>query len=275
MKKVLLAALASLGVVSGAAHAQDAFVTGMDANFPPMSMVTLSGGIEGYFVDVAEEVARRLGKDVTIEAAAFSGLIPGLASGKYDWLVPTTVTAERAENLIFTEGFIDADFQFIVKTDSPDIETTEGLAGKKIAVNKGSIFDRWCEQNAKTFNATCEVYDTTTDGIQALLANRVDTAVASDLNVKWLAKQNPLVKSTLTIKTGQVYGLSTRKDRPELRDELSMAIKCMKQDGTLATLYEKWLGVAPDGASTINNIEEGTGVPDVQYDETPVEIVCG
>lgn len=35
------------------------------------------------------------------------------------------------------------------------------------------------------------------------------------------------------------------------------------------------MGVTPDGASTINNIEEGTGVPGVQYDETPVEIVCG
>ena len=274
MKKSLLT-LAIATAIAAPAFAQQTFSTGVDATFPPHSMAKLGGGVEGYFIEVGNEVARRLGGKLNIESAAFSGLIPGLAAKKYDWLLPTTATKERAANMLFTEGYVDTDYQFLVKKSDPDIKSLDELRGKKIAVNKGSIFDRWCAENAAARGFGCDIYDTTADAIQAVLSGRAATALASDAAIKWAGKQNPLTKPTFTIKTGQVFAISTSKDNVALRNRISMAIKCMKQDGTLAKFHVKWLGVAPAPDSTINNIGVGHGVPGLEgYDPTPVTLTC-
>lgn len=54
-------------------------------------------------------------RSITIDATQFSGLIPALQAGTYDFLAaPTTVTKERADNLLFTEGYLNTDFQFLI-----------------------------------------------------------------------------------------------------------------------------------------------------------------
>jgi len=79
-------------------------------------MAKLGGGVEGFNVDLANQIARRLKRPINIEATQFSGLIPGLNAKKYDWIAaPTTVTPERAKALLFTEGYLDTDFQFLDK----------------------------------------------------------------------------------------------------------------------------------------------------------------
>ena len=58
-----------------------------------------------------------------IDAAQFSGLLPALQAGTYRFLAaPTTVTKERAENMLFTEGYLNTDFQFLIKKGSPKIK---------------------------------------------------------------------------------------------------------------------------------------------------------
>ena len=71
-------------------------VVGVDGTFAPHAMPKLGGGVEGFNVDMANEIARRLGRPVNIVAQEFSGLIPELQAKRFDFLVaPTTVTAER------------------------------------------------------------------------------------------------------------------------------------------------------------------------------------
>src|SRR5215813_14339533 len=76
--------------------------TGVDGTFAPHAMPNLAGGIQGFNVDLANEIAKRLNRKITIDATQFSGLIPALQAGTYDFLAaPVTVTKERAENLLF------------------------------------------------------------------------------------------------------------------------------------------------------------------------------
>src|SRR5437762_2656580 len=139
----LAVALAAL-LAAGAGAQEPPLKTGVDGTFAPHAMPKLSGGVEGFNVDLANEIAKRLGRKIEIDATQFSGLIPGLQAGTYDFIAaPTTVTKERAENMLFTEGYLNTDFQFVVKKDTPDIKALEELKGKTIAVNKGSAYDSW------------------------------------------------------------------------------------------------------------------------------------
>src|SRR5580704_9371435 len=177
MKQALLAAAAMLaagGVALAQAPAQEPPLrTGVDATFAPHAMPKLSGGIEGFNVDLANEIAKRLHRAIEIDATQFSGLLPGLQAGTYDFIAaPTTVTKERAENLLFTEGYLNTDFQFVVKTDTPDIVKLEDLKGKVISVNKGSAYDSWARDLTEKIGWSVESFGTNTDAVQAVIAGR-------------------------------------------------------------------------------------------------------
>src|SRR5260370_18736877 len=71
--------------------------TGGEGTFAPHAMPKLGGGIEGFQIDLFTEVARRMKREITIDAVSFSTLIPGMQSARYDFIAaPTTVTKERA-----------------------------------------------------------------------------------------------------------------------------------------------------------------------------------
>ena len=86
---------------------------------------------KGFNIDLANEIAKRLKRKITIDAAQFSGLVPALQAGTYDFLAaPTTVTKERAENMLFTEGYLNTDFQFLIKKGAPKVEQARGPQGQ-------------------------------------------------------------------------------------------------------------------------------------------------
>src|SRR6516225_2464691 len=213
--------------------------TGVDGTFAPHAMPVLAGGIQGFNVDLANEIAKRLGRGITIDATQFSGLIPALQAGTYDFLAaPVTVTRERADSLLFTEGYLNTDFQFVVRKDAPEITRLEDFKGKVIAVNKGAVYDAWARDLAGKIGWTIESYGTNTDAVQAVIAGRAYANVAGNTAVAWAAKNNPAIKLSYLHKTGLVWAVPLRKDNAALRDKIEVAIECMKKDGTLARMHE-------------------------------------
>ena len=66
-----------------------------------------------------------------------------------------------------------------------------------------------------------------------------------------------------------------RLDDQAGRAEVNNAIKCMKKDGSIARLYEKWFGLKPAADSWVYKIAPGHGVPDMPgYDPGPYEPKC-
>ena len=265
----------ALAALTGAAHAQP-IQTAVDATFAPHAMPKLGGGIEGFNVDMANEIGKRLNRPINIEGTQFSGLIPGLNAKKYDWIAaPTTVTPERAKALLFTEGYLDTDYQFLVKKSDPEIKSLDDIRGKTIAVNKGSAYEIWAKNNAEKLGIKYDVYDTNADAVQAVLSGRAGANLAGNTVAAWAAKQNPLIKTTFTIKTGLVWAIPFRIDDKAGRDQVSNVVKCMKIDGTFARLHEKWFGAKPAADSSAVKPVSGHGVPNMDgYDATPVTPKC-
>ncbi len=194
-----LAITTGLLYIFGVSHAQT-IQTGVDATFAPHAMPKLGGGYEGFNIDLANEIAKRLKKPINIEATQFSGLIPGLNAKKYDWIAaPTTVNQQRAETLLFTEGYLDTDFQFLVKKSDAEIASLDDLKGKTIALNKGSAYEAWAKDNIAKYGFKYDVYDTNADAVQAVLSGRANANLAGNTVVAWAAKQNPMLKLTFTI----------------------------------------------------------------------------
>ncbi len=251
--------------------------TAVDGTFAPHAFPSLSGGYEGFNIDLANEIGKRLKRKVIIDAAQFSGLVPALQAGTYDFLAaPTTVTKERAENMLFTEGYLNTDFQFLIKKGAPKVDKLEDLKGKVVSVNKGSAYDSWARDLEAKIGWKVESFGTQTDAVQAVLAGRADANVAGNTVIAWAVKNNPQLELSYLYSTGLVWAAPLRKDSGELRKTLENAIECMKLDGTIAKMHEKWFGVAPAPGSAAVTVFPGYGVPGMLgYDPTPHTPSCG
>src|SRR5215204_3384907 len=249
----------------------------VDGTFAPHAMPSLAGGYEGFNIDLANEIGKRLKRKVTIDAAQFSGLVPALQAGTYDFLAaPTTVTKERADNMLFTEGYLNTDFQFLIKKGSPKVAKLEELKGKVVSVNKGSAYDSWARDLEAKIGWKVESFGTQTDAVQAVLAGRADANVAGNTVIAWAVKNNPQLELSYLHSTGLVWAAPLRKDSGELRKTIENAIECMKLDGTIAAMHEKWFGTKPAAGSAAVTVFPGYGVPDMPgYDPTPHTPACG
>lgn len=271
-----LLALAAAALTMGTARASD-LRTAVDPTFAPHAMAKLGGGLQGFNIELGEALAQKMGRKIVIDGAEFSGLIPALNAGKVDFLLaPVTVTPERAKALLFTEGYMDTDYSFLQPKAAATLQTLDDLKGKTLAVNKGSNYEKWAKDNADKHGFKFDVYGTNADAIQAVLSGRADANLAGNTVAAWAAKQNPLLKSSYTIKTGLVWALAFRADDVAGRDAASMALKCLKKDGTLARLGDKWFGIGKPGPdSALVKIAAGHGVPDTPgYDARPVTPKC-
>src|SRR5215831_2360736 len=272
MRRSALAWTAALLLfAAGAAAAEEPPLrTAVDGTFAPHAMPSLSGGYEGFNIDLANEIAKRLHRRITIDAAQYSGLLPALQAGTYDFIAaPTTVTKERADNLLFTEGYLNTDFQFLIKKGAPKVEKLEDLKGKVVALNKGSAYDSWARDLEAKIGWKVESFGTQTDAVQAVLVGRADANVAGNTVIAWAVKNNPQLELSYLYSTGLVWAAPLRKDSGELRKMLDVAVECMKLDGTVAKMHEKWFGVAPAADSAAVTVFPGYGVPDMPgYDPT-------
>lgn len=246
----------------GGAGAQAPLTLGLDGTFAPHAMPKLGGGVEGFNVDMGNEIARRLGRPVTIVAQEFSGLVPGMNAKRFDFLVaPMTVTAERSKTMLFTEGYLNTDYQFVIKKDAPEITKLEDLKGKTVAVNRGSVYDTWARDNMAKYGFQVENFNTTPDAVQAVLSGRAFTNVAGNTAAAWAVQKTPGLKLSYTIKTGLVWAIPFRKDDVATRNQVEEVVECMKLDGFFAKLSEKWLGVKPEPGSPPVTVYPGYGTP--------------
>jgi polar amino acid transport system substrate-binding protein len=275
--RIFAVAALAVALAPGLANAQQPLKTAVDGTFAPHAMPRLEGGIQGFNVDLANEIGKRLKRPVEITATQFSGILPSLQAGTIDFVAaPVTVTKERADNYLFTEGYLNTDYQFLTKKGEPAITDLKQLKGKVVSVNKGSAYDSWARNLEGEIGWTVESFGTQTDAVQAVMAGRAYANVAGNTVVQYAVKQQPQLQLSYLNSTGLVWASALRKDSKDLLGQIENAIECMKKDGTIAAMHEKWFGTKPAPDSAAVTIFPGTGVPGMPgYDPAPREATCG
>lgn len=263
MRQTFKAGLFALSLVATSVFAQQGagLRTAVDPVAAPFAMTKLSGGLEGFSIDLLGALGDELGRKIDIGTMQYSGIFPAMQAGNIDFVgAPVTATPLRAESMIFTEGFLNTDYQFVVAANGPALDSLESLRGKTVSVNKGAAYDAWARAQAPTTGWIVESYGTTNDAIAAVIAGRSAAALTNNTEVAWAVKKNPRLKPGYKHSTGDVFSMAFRKDSTALRDEVEGALECLKASGQVAKIYEKWFGVPATANSAVRTAFPGFGV---------------
>ena len=215
-----------------------------DQDFPPMGFVGDNGEYTGFDLDLAKEVASRLGLEYKAQPIAWDSKDMELESGNIDCIWNGFTITGREDDYTWTTPYMANKQVFVVANDS-DIKSQADLAGKVVEVQADSSAEAALKENqdlANTFGQLLTTPDYNT-AFMDLEQGAVD-AVAMDVIVAGyqIKQRNADFKILDDSLSEEEYGIGFKKGNTELRDKVQGALEEMAADGTLAKISDEWFG---------------------------------
>lgn len=219
-------------------------IVGFDQDFPPMGFVGDNGEYTGFDLDLAKEVASRLGLEYKAQPVAWDSKDMELESGNIDCIWNGFTITGREDDYTWTTSYMANKQVFVVANDS-DIKSQADLAGKVVEVQADSSAEAALKENqdlANTFGQLLTTPDYNT-AFMDLEQGAVD-AVAMDVIVAGyqIKQRNADFKILDDSLSEEEYGIGFKKGNTELRDKVQGALEEMAADGTLAKISDEWFG---------------------------------
>lgn len=257
----ILRSIAALGIIAAVAfsaagcsnRAKDAMskeklVLGFDDTFVPMGYKDDKGEIVGFDIDLAKEVSKRIGKEITFQSIDWSMKESELNSGNIDLIWNGySITKEREDKVSFTRPYLD-NRQVIITLAESKINSKADLKGMKVgAQNESSAVDaiNMEPELLKSFEGgKVYTFETNNEALMDLEAKRIDAVVADEVLARYYINKKGADKYKILKDDfgSEAYGVGIRKGDSALLDKLNKAFDDMKKDGTAKKISEKWFG---------------------------------
>ena len=219
-------------------------VVAIDITYPPMETEDASGKPMGFDIDLARELAKRMGVKAEFVVMSWDGIIAGLLSKRYDAIVSAmNITPERQKQLNMIE-YLQFSQVFVSPAAKP-VTKEQDLAGKTVAVQVDTTSAEFVEKAKRHGLAIKDVkgFKMATEAFAALKAGQAEVMVIDEPVGRYFVKQDPKVASV----TGRAIapepvGLAVRRDATDLADEFRRLITELRRDGTMKRLQLTWFG---------------------------------
>jgi polar amino acid transport system substrate-binding protein len=230
-----------------------------DPAYPPQSSLDeKTGKYEGFDIDVATEIADRLGVDIGWQTPQWDVITAGSWNGRWDMSVGSmTPTNDRQKVLDFTEPYYYTPAVVVVHKDNTSVQDlSTNLDGADIGVCSACTYEQYLDKKLDikgyTFdfvidNAKVHGYDTDTTALQDLAlgdGTRLDAVITSLTTAQGFEDSgkpvkivgDPVFYEPLAVS----FDKSSQADDTSLVQAVDGIVKEMHSDGTLTELSKKW-----------------------------------
>jgi polar amino acid transport system substrate-binding protein len=228
----------------------------IDIPYPPQEMFDEQGNPTGSDVEIAQEIAKRLGLTPEIQNSVFDTIIAAVTGGKCDMITSAqNITADRVKQVDMIPYF-QAGQSFVVAKGNPaGIKTEDDLCGKSIAAEtgtteidyingsgdyKGQGLSKACTDKGKQA-ITAKEFQKDSDALLALQSGQVDAYFADSPVAGYYTVQHPDQFELSGLELGvALEGISVPKDKTGLRDAVTQALVSAIDDGAYQAILAKY-----------------------------------
>ncbi|MCK9861293.1 amino acid ABC transporter substrate-binding protein [Paenibacillus sp. ATY16] len=214
---------------------------GTEGTYAPFTFHDASGKLTGFDVEIAEEIAKRIGVKAKFVETKWDGMLAGLDAKRFDMVAnEVTIRDDRKAKYDFSDPYILSKAVLIVKESNTNIKSLTDLKGKK----SGQSLTSDLGDIAKANGAQLVAVDGFNQAIDLLTSGRIDATINDKLSYLDLKKARPDVPIKVVAETDQVSqsGMLFRKGSNELVAAVNNAIKEMKADGRYLEISKTYFG---------------------------------
>ncbi|WP_286180064.1 amino acid ABC transporter substrate-binding protein [Neobacillus cucumis] len=214
---------------------------GTEGTYAPFTFHDKSGKLTGFDVEVATEVAKRLGVTPEFKETQWDAMFAGLDAKRFDVVANEVgIRPDRQEKYDFSDPYITSKAVLIVRNDNNKVKKFEDIKGLKSAQSMTSNY----ADIARKFGANITGVEGFNQAIDLLASKRVDVTVNDKISFLDYKKQKPdaPVKIAATSADASQSGFMFRKNNQTLVDAVNKALNDMISDGTYKKISEKWFG---------------------------------
>jgi polar amino acid transport system substrate-binding protein len=203
--------------------------------------------LSGLDIDLANEIAKRLGVKIVWSETPFAELIPSLQTKRADFIISgISDRASRRETADFVD-YLTTGPQFFVLAESA-AKTAIDLCGKKVGTTRSTSFpveiEKWSKQNCEAGGKPALQYvpgENSIDVRNQLKQGRIDAAVQGSETLPYAQAQEAgkyrVVGDPFAI---GYQGIMFRKDDAALRELITQHLAAMIADGSYKAILDKY-----------------------------------
>ncbi len=250
MKKIALLGALTMALLAPLAQAEDKPLRiGIEAAYPPFAMKTPEGAITGFDYDIGNALCEEMKVKCQWIEQEFDGLIPALKVRKFDAVLSSmNITEERLKSVDFTAKYYNSPARLAMKAGSVINDPLVDLKGKKIGVQRSSIYDRYATDKYAPVGAEIVRYSSQNEIFLDLAAGRVDATLADVVNIddgflktdagKGFALVGP--DHTDVKYFGNGAGIAVRKGDKATAEKFNAAIAAIRANGKYKEVQDKY-----------------------------------
>lgn len=221
--------------------------------FPPFTMRSPSGQLDGLEIRVMKEIAKRMNLEYTPVLVQWDSLLVALEANQFDVSTAAMdITPARQKQIIFSDGWIESGARILTAPDSP-IKSAADLKGKRVGTQVSSTYAVLAEEHG----AVVKSYKSESDTIQDLANHNVDAVITDSITGAYLIKHVGLpVTMTDDYLSHIQKGFAFKKGKPALVAAVNKALADMKADGTYARLTTDLIGYDPSPKEPVRSLPQ-------------------
>jgi ABC-type amino acid transport substrate-binding protein len=209
----------------------------IDASYMPFDGLGSHNDFYGIDVDIANEVAKRIGVQAQFVNASFDSLYDVLKVGQADATISALVIdPARLGSWQYSTSYFDAGL-ILVKP----ARFSETSQVSSIAVEYGSEADTQARFLARRIDQIKIVYaDSTVNVLQNVLNGNADAAIIDGVSAAQLLPKYANLQRTEQL-THDPYAIAVWGDSTQLLEAINAALNSMQQDGTIDRITNEWM----------------------------------
>ena len=251
MRLLISFVLLAIVILASPALAQQTLRVGVNEGNVPWVFRDEANRLKGFEVDLMNEIAARLGREVEDVDMRFADLFTELERGRIHAAMSSiTITDKRLEQFSFTQPYFDADLGIAVRTDS-SIKELADLRLQDVGVESRTTGEKWALANAARLELDEVVrFSELSQALVELEAREIDAYVTDKPSLLAAILDKPGISVVMELETGERYALMFQEKAP-IAAVFDDVVGELKEEGFLTRLHVKWFSREPEPGSSV------------------------